>query len=154
MKEIVFSVPGEPQGKARARVVRLKNGMTSSFTPEKTVNYENLIKLCFQEAAGQDFVPMDGIFAVDIEASFGIPKSWPKNRVQFAIGTEQPVVRPTKKPDVDNIAKVVCDSLNGIAYRDDSSIVTLRVKKMFSQNPRVTVRIRNITDTRDKWSQK
>ena len=53
MKEIVFSVPGEPQGKARARVVRLKNGMTSSFTPEKTVNYENLISFASRKQPGK-----------------------------------------------------------------------------------------------------
>ena len=40
--------------------------------------------------------------------------------------------RPTKKPDVDNIAKAILDSLNGIAYRDDSQIVELNMKKLYA----------------------
>lgn len=154
MKEIVFSVPGEPQGKARARVVRLKNGMTSSFTPEKTVNYENLIKLCFQEAAGQDFAPMTGIFHLEITACFAPPNTWPKARSHLALNSIPRIVRPTKKPDLDNIAKIVCDSLNGIAYRDDSAIVQMRISKFYDTRPRVDVVIRDITDERDKWSRK
>lgn len=148
MKEIVFSVPGEPQGKARARVVRLKNGMTSSFTPEKTVNYENMIKLCFQEAAGQDFVPMTGTFDVEIHAYFPISASWPKVRKQLAL---EGAVRPVCKADADNIAKVVCDSLNGIAYRDDSAIIDLHVQKFYDARPRVEVWIRESTDERNRW---
>ena len=29
---------------------------------------------------------------------------------------EEKEIRPIKKPDVDNIAKIVLDALNGIAY--------------------------------------
>ena len=32
-------------------------------------------------------------------------------------------IRPTKRPDLDNIAKAVLDALNGLAYQDDSQIV-------------------------------
>lgn len=48
---------------------------------------------------------------------------------------------PTKKPDSDNIAKIICDSLNGIAYHDDSQIVELYICKSYSENPKVIVTI-------------
>lgn len=50
-------------------------------------------------------------------------------------------IRPTKKPDFDNIGKVICDALNKIAYRDDSQIVDAQVRKFYSDRPRVVVTI-------------
>ena len=48
-------------------------------------------------------------------------------------------IKPTKKPDADNIAKAVCDALNGIACKDDSQVVDLTVRKHYSKFPRVQV---------------
>ena len=53
-------------------------------------------------------------------------------------------IRPTKKPDWDNIGKIICDSLNKVAYRDDSVVVDAQVRKFYSENPRVDVSIRVI----------
>ena len=39
---------------------------------------------------------------------------------------------PTLKADADNIAKAVCDALNGIAYKDDKQIVSLTVLKVWT----------------------
>ncbi|WP_423739225.1 RusA family crossover junction endodeoxyribonuclease [Clostridium sporogenes] len=49
------------------------------------------------------------------------------------------IVRPTIKPDVDNIAKVILDSLNGLAYKDDKQIVTCGISKWYGEDPRVEV---------------
>lgn len=35
----------------------------------------------------------------------------------------------THKPDADNIAKLVMDALNGVAYADDAQVTKLTVKK-------------------------
>jgi Holliday junction resolvase RusA-like endonuclease len=51
------------------------------------------------------------------------------------------IIRPIKKPDLDNIAKIIADSLNGVAYRDDSQIVESSVAKFYSDFPRVEVEI-------------
>ena len=53
-------------------------------------------------------------------------------------------IRPTKRPDIDNVAKVIYDSLNKVAYHDDAAIVESRVGKFYSDNPRVEVTIRQI----------
>ena len=52
-------------------------------------------------------------------------------------------LRPTKKPDLDNVAKIILDSLNKIAYDDDSQIVDLHIRKYYSDNPRVLVSLYN-----------
>ncbi len=44
MKSINFIIPGSPVGKARPKVVRLKNGFSHTYTPDKTVSYEELTR--------------------------------------------------------------------------------------------------------------
>lgn len=41
-------------------------------------------------------------------------------------------VRPTKKPDVDNIVKIVLDALNGLAWHDDAQVTFLAVSKEYT----------------------
>ena len=109
---ICFEIPGKPQGKARARTFyNSKLGKMQSITPENTVLYENLIKHCYLETKCEPFldkVPLE----VEITACFPIPKSaTKKDRERIKLMEYY----PTKKPDADNIAKVVCDALNGLA---------------------------------------
>ena len=51
------------------------------------------------------------------------------------------LVKPLVKPDLDNIAKGICDALNGIAWKDDKQITDLYVGKRYDENPRVEVDI-------------
>ena len=46
---------------------------------------------------------------------------------------------PAKKPDSDNIAKVVLDALNGIAYHDDTQIIKLSVTKAYKEEAYLSV---------------
>jgi Holliday junction resolvase RusA-like endonuclease len=50
-------------------------------------------------------------------------------------------VWPTKKPDADNILKLVADALNGLAYVDDKNIVTAHAHKVYSDRPRLEINI-------------
>lgn len=53
-------------------------------------------------------------------------------------------ILPAKKPDIDNVVKAVLDALNGVAYRDDTQVVELHVRKSYSEKPRVEVSIEKI----------
>ena len=44
------------------------------------------------------------------------------------------IVSPTKKPDIDNIVKVVLDAMNKFAFKDDTQIVKLEVEKLYSNS--------------------
>jgi Holliday junction resolvase RusA-like endonuclease len=143
-----FEVIGKPQGKARART-----GKGFAFTPEKTVLYENLIKTEYQRQCGLhkfDTVPDSKLkqpLEMHITAIFEIPKSYTKGK---RLAAEHNIIRPTKKPDADNIAKVICDALNGIAYTDDTQIVDLQVVKLYGKVPKVTVCISDIDTSQNK----
>ncbi len=50
-------------------------------------------------------------------------------------------IAPTKKPDFDNIQKIICDALNGVAYYDDSQIVKADIEKVYRTTPRVEVTV-------------
>ncbi len=132
-----FEVMGKPQGKARART-----GKGFAYTPEKTVLYENLIKTEYQRQCGLhrfSTIPNSELkqpLKMHITAIFGIPKSFTKGK---RLAAERNEIRPTVKPDCDNIAKVICDALNGIAYIDDTQIVLLTVEKVYGDIPKVIV---------------
>lgn len=134
---IEFIVPGEPKGKARPRLTRSGH----AFTPKETVSYENWVRLCFKEAY-PNFEPFnaDGPITCHITACFSIPKSTSKKKTEEMLRGH---IVPLKKPDADNIAKIICDALNGIAYHDDSQIARLSVTKIYEESPKVEVTLIN-----------
>lgn len=134
-----FIIPGEPKGKSRPRVVN-RNGHSMAFTPKDTVLYENMVKWVYTEKCGHRF-PDDAALRVKIIAFYKIPKSVSKKKHREMI--EQTIL-PTKKPDADNIAKIICDSLNGVAYRDDAQVVECRINKVYSDDPKVYVEIEEV----------
>ena len=71
---------------------------------------------------------------MSIKAYFKPNKSMSKKQYNLLIGTEC-----LKKPDSDNIAKIICDSLNGIAYKDDSQVAYLEIEKYYAEEEGVEV---------------
>lgn len=132
---LTFSIPGPPQGKARARTTRY-----GTYTPEKTVLYENLIKVSYQQET--DFYTEKPLH-ITIDAIFEPTKSVSKVQRQAMLNG---LIKPTKKPDIDNIAKVVLDALNGIAYKDDTQVINLELHKKYGEIGKVMVSITEAGD--------
>lgn len=120
---IELIIPGQPTGKARPRVTKW-----GAYTPEKTVNYETLVKEMFA-IKYPDHKPYEKEVALFVDAYFEIPKSAPKSK---RIAMKHNDIRPIKKPDVDNIVKIIGDALNKLAYRDDSQIVSTTITKKYT----------------------
>lgn len=130
---IRFTIPGPPMGKGRVRIS--KGGFC--FTPETTMNYENLVKVTCIEKCDQRQPNYGGQVAVDITAYYPIPSSCTKKKqVQIRHGA-----RPTKKPDLDNIAKIILDALNHVAWQDDKQVVCMVLTKKYADLPCVSVGI-------------
>ncbi len=128
---VKFTVLGDPTGKQRHRTTR--SGHT--YTPDKTARYENLVKVEYRRQCGVRF-PDDAQLDVRILAYHPIPTSTSKKKRKLM---EERVIRPAKKPDWDNIGKIVTDSLNQVAYRDDAQVVDAQVRKFYSERPRIEV---------------
>lgn len=129
-----FIIYGNPVGKGRPRATREGR----MYTPKQTVSYENLVKISYLDQVPENERWHEGFLSAKIIAYYAIAKSKSKKaQAQMEEGT----IKPDKKPDVDNIAKVILDSLNGVAFYDDKAVVDLIVKKRYSMMPRVEVEI-------------
>ncbi len=53
-------------------------------------------------------------------------------------------IKHTKRPDLDNCVKFVKDCLNGIVWWDDSQVYEVHAKKIYDENPRTYIIIREI----------
>ena len=133
--ELKFVVNGEAVGKQRPRVVK-RGRYVRTYTPEKTVTYEAHVRECYWNQIGDRM--LRGAVKARIACYFAPPKSITKKVYgRIVVGEEL----YTKMPDCDNIAKVVCDALNGVAYADDKQIVACSVKKVYGQFPMIKVKI-------------
>ena len=128
-----FIIPGKPMGKQRPKFARMGN-YVKTYTPKETVNYEQWVRFCFKEAGGK-FMDYPYI-EVDVDAYFPIPKSFSKKKRQEALDDN---IKPTTKPDLDNILKVVTDALCGVAFSDDRIITQVSMYKQYAEEPRVEV---------------
>lgn len=138
MKMLKIVIPGSPIGQGRPKFSTI-NGHPKAYDPEKSRNYKAYVKLlAVQAMKEQGFEMIDGACAVIIQAYFEVPKSKSKKFREAALLDQ---VRPTKKPDADNIVKAIQDALNGLVYKDDACIVNLSCEKFYSDNPRVEVYI-------------
>ncbi len=137
--EVSFTIPGQPGSKGRPRFRRAGN-FVSTYTPSKTVQYENLVRLEYQQQCGNVMFPQGAPLEMEVKAYFQVPKSATKSKKERMIAGK---VRPTVKPDLDNLIKVIADASNKVAYYDDSQIVSATVRKYYSDNPRVEVTIRD-----------
>lgn len=134
-----FCIYGEPRGKERPKFSTVC-GHATARTPENTVLYENLVKTEYRIQSGVRFTD-DAMLSVRIFAFHSVPKSASRKKHLAMIDR---LIRPTRKPDWDNVGKIICDALNGIAYRDDAQIVDALVRKFYSDTPRVIVEISDI----------
>lgn len=127
-----FTIMGEPRGKQRPRFNR-KTGTT--YTPSETVQYEKAVGFLYRRAHGEK---LNGNVRLEVTAFYKIPTSMTK-KAKAEMVTGQSL--PAKKPDLDNVLKIVMDGLNGIAYSDDKQVVSVRACKLYSIEPRVEVEV-------------
>lgn len=133
-----FVIPGRPKGKGRPRV---NTKTRRAYTPATTKSYEESIKYCYMVAYSPTERLHKGCVSVAIDAVFPAPTGWSKATRRQALAG---LIKPTGKPDLDNVAKAVLDALNGIAYTDDSKVTELHVSKRYGECGHVAVRIDDV----------
>ncbi|MFV5212710.1 RusA family crossover junction endodeoxyribonuclease [Azonexus caeni] len=135
--KVQFVVPGTPVGKGRPKFARRGN-FVSTYTPEKTASYENLVKVAAQSA-------MNGAnpFKIAVSSTITIrlvpPASWSNKKRMAAICGD---LRPTSKPDIDNVVKGIFDAMNNIVFLDDKQVVELTVRKEYAERAEAEVEVR------------
>jgi len=138
---ITFKVDGDPVGKQRARYAKRGN-FVQTYTPDKTRNYESLIKEAAIQAMGSNEI-LETPVNLYLYIRAPIPKSLPKKRLEACLnGLEKPI----KKPDASNVLKSVEDAMNGVVYKDDSQIVNIHVTKVYSSQSGIDVCVKECLD--------
>jgi Holliday junction resolvase RusA-like endonuclease len=130
---VIIELAGEPKGKARPRFAR-RTG--HAYTPQKTASFEAMLRHEAAVAMGGR-PPLEGALRVQVNAYFGVPQSWSAKKRAAALAG---AIRPAKRPDLDNIAKML-DALNEVVWRDDAQVVSGLIEKLYSDRPRLRVEV-------------
>ena len=129
--QVKFNVFGKPRGKQRPRLCSV-GGRNIVYTPKQTIEYEKLIKASYS-ASSKVFFERNIPIEINILAYF-----FHKSSIEFA----------TKKPDADNIIKIVLDALNKVAFYDDAQVAKICFEKRYSKMPRLEITIQNLKETK------
>ena len=129
-----FEVPGKIIGKGRPR---LNTNTGIIYTPTKTKDYETLVEQYYLLKYPK-INQLQGRLKVSILAYFSIPKTTKKAEINEMLENN---ISPTKKPDIDNIVKVILDSMNKFAFKDDTQITKLEIEKRYGLEEKVYVKI-------------
>lgn len=132
---MTFEVPGEPMGKGRPRFSQTGH----AYTDSKTRAYENKIIAYYRKAYGGFKWPDTAFIRIKVTAHYPIPKKTTKAALAAMQAGTLP---PSRKPDIDNVLKVVLDALNGVAYKDDSRVVCVEAEKIYSHTPKLVIEMK------------
>lgn len=135
LETVTFTVPVEPRGWARAR----RRGNVY-FIDAETAAFKKAIAT-FGTQAMRGRTPFDGAVSLTVISIMAVPTSWSRKKSAAALSGE---IRPTSKPDFDNLAKAVSDALNGIAWRDDAQVVDGRSIKFYGARPEVQIAVSEV----------
>ena len=130
---IKLKIDMNPQGKARPRFTR--RGI--AYTPAKTKQAEDIIREAWLSQSKFTFekgIPLK----ISLVGGYPVAKSISKKQRALMLDG---LIRPTVKPDLDNFAKLVLDSLNGYAYHDDAQVVVFKEPfcKFYAEKPFIGV---------------
>jgi|LSQX01.2.fsa_nt_gb Holliday junction resolvase RusA-like endonuclease len=145
---IEITLLGEPRGKGAPKF-RSAGKYAYAYKDSKTRTLEATIHLLGQEALSScPTWKLDGEYVVEIRSYFIPPVSWANVRREYAFEGK---IRPTRKPDVDNIAKSINDGLTGVLWHDDKQVVDCRTIKKYAPVEQSIIRIKNIRHKDNRW---
>ena len=129
-----FTYFGSVRGQGRPRT-RLMGRTAVIYKADIDREYEQMIAWAYQMKHGNE-EPIQGAFGIQIKAVLEPPKSASKKRQAQML---QGYIKPTTKPDTDNVVKAVLDALNGIAFEDDKNCISINGIKMYGDEERIEV---------------
>lgn len=122
MNELAITIPVAPIPKGRPRT-RVVAGHAHVYPPPETARAEEAIRMLLEARVPAGFLPFTGPLRVTVTAFLQLPKGIPKRDHDTAL--------PSKRPDIDNFAKLILDAADGL-WIDDGQIVDLHVHKRYA----------------------
>lgn len=125
----MIHIPGEPIPQPRPRITVRPGGFANAYVPKDHPVH------AYRQAIALSWRPrpmLEGPLRLEIEFTFVRPKSARKRQWH------------TVKPDASNIVKGVEDALNGVAWRDDSQVIELVVRKSYGETAGTTITVTEV----------
>ena len=135
MNVLKIEIPGDVQAQQRPKFSRYGNNV-SVRDPKESKDYKSFVRLVASQVAPDVLITEEIRLRIDVYRK--IPKSFSKKKHQLALNGE---LRPTTKPDIDNLAKGIKDGLSKVIWHDDSQVTEMVARKLYSDNPRAEVTI-------------
>jgi len=133
-----ITIPGKPIGAHRPRVTT-SGSFARAYMPQAHADYLKVVRAsAISQWAGQ---PLEGPVEVVMQAGFQPPKSTSKRKAAAMLNQLH-----DRKPDADNVAKIVLDGLSGIAFVDDNQVAILKIVKFWTATPGVEVTVKSLVD--------
>ncbi len=129
-----FTIPGTPIPKGRPRMTKAGH----AYTPERTRKAEEVVGAVVEL---MQCIPIAGPIQVELDFFLPIPARFTRKDAQSAL---LGAIRPCGRPDLDNLAKLVCDAIQGEgpghAFASDAQICQITARKWYGE-PRTMVRV-------------
>lgn len=134
---LLFTINVVPEAQKQTRF-SFKHGIHSYNPSQKYIDYCK-----WQIKAFAPAVPLEGPIDLTMYFFLTIPKSTSGVQKRQMINGK---IMHMKKPDLDNLAYAITNAMKGIIYGDDSQVVKMCMQKMYAENPRIVVKVRNLND--------
>lgn len=133
---IQFTIPGAVQAQERPRFSRAGKGVKTHDAP-KSRSYKELVKIVAWDNRPQE--PLQGALKLEVDVYLVPPKKYHTKPKQALIASGE--LRPTTKPDADNLVKGIKDGCSKIIWVDDAQVVEMVVRKFYAMQPRAEVKV-------------
>ena len=136
---IKIEVLGEPKSQLRHRTFRMGERM-GSYDPSSK-DKKNFLSQCMEKTPEK---PIDQPINLEVRFYFARLKGhYGTGRNTGNLKDSAPKYH-ISRPDIDNLCKLIFDSLNKIFWRDDSLICSIKALKLYSENPRTEIYIQTL----------
>jgi len=124
-RKVKFTIPGEPVAQGRPRF-STHGGFARAYDPKKSRDGKSVVKLCARDAVEENGLiePLGGPLVMKVQFGIPLPKSAYRKRTPIARSWR------TKKPDLDNLVKLIKDACSGVIYLDDNQISRIVAEKI------------------------
>lgn len=126
---LIFEVPGKVRGKGRPRFTKFG----TPYTDKNTVAYEKLIQASYLKSTS--YISCNSV-RISMYVCFAPNKTDTKKNKLIKLKNS---LWPSKKPDIDNVIKVVLDALNKIAYQDDTQVNEIHVIRHWCEEEKLVI---------------
>lgn len=134
---IAIAIEGTPAAQKRHRHAKRGNFITTydpSSGDKRVMQRQILNSLEMQKAT----VPLEKDVYLELLFYFEVPKSYSKKKLEEL---ESKNYTYTKKPDVDNLVKLVMDAANGMLWKDDSQVYRITAEKRYGKESGIVMNV-------------